>query len=68
MRLDQPYFSPVDWASAQRTRNAEEGSVIWGTVELDRRGIPDLFILVCFGRVLLLGKMCLPRTFHLDSD
>ena len=45
-----------------------EGSVIWDTVEVDGLGIPDLFILVCFGRALLLGKMCLPSTFHLDSD
>lgn len=45
-----------------------EGSAIWGTVELDGLGILDLFILACFGRVLLLGKVCLPRTFHLASD
>lgn len=45
-----------------------EGSVIWDTVELDGLGIPDLFTLVCFGRVFLLGKMCLPSLFHLDSD
>lgn len=45
-----------------------EGSVILDTAELDGLGIPDLFIHVCFGRALLLGKMCLPSTFHLDSD
>lgn len=61
----------MDWAAAQgRARSVGEvgGLLYLGTVELDGLGIPDLFTLICFGRALLLGKMCLPSTFHLDSD
>lgn len=59
----------MDWACAQgEVKRRQEGSVIWDTAELDGLGIPDLFVLVCFGRALLFGKIYLPSTFHLDSS
>lgn len=70
MSLDQSYLGPMDWAGAWGRPKCRGGgrAVILDTAELDGLGIPDLFIHVCFGRALLLGKMCLPSTFHLDSD
>lgn len=64
-----PVFGPMDWAGAWGRPKCRGGrTVILDTAELDGLGIPDLFIHVCFARALLLGKMCLPSTFHLDSD
>lgn len=50
-----------------RVQRSWEGSVIWDIIELERLRISDLSVLVCFGWALLLGKMCLLSTFHLDS-
>jgi len=47
MSVDQCSFSPTDW----------DDSVTRGAAEPDELGIPDLFILVCLGRALLLGKI-----------